>query len=180
MSRFKPYAEYFPNDDRLAVQLDDVPVARTKELDIWRSLDLSAENGPVAVEFTNVRKAGLILDDVPQRKLVGRLIGPLIAEFKLPVKRRTALEVAEREIARLRTAIQDALTVLGDVPCRQAIESCPGCAADIDEARKGLRAALEERQPGFELPPPLPAAVTMRLDEIRARRALSRRPASGS
>lgn len=176
MSRNTPKAEYFPGDDRLLVQLCDAPVARTKELDVWRSVELTNDNCPVALEFTNVSAVGVMLDGVPKRALVARLIQPVIAEFKLPVKRRTAREAADREVERLRAAIRDALTALGDGPCQRVSEACAGCAADIDEARGMLRTVLDERQPIIEMPPPLPASVTTRLDAIRARRAEQRRP----
>jgi hypothetical protein len=154
--------------------LRDAPVARTKALDIWRDLDLAADDRPVAVDFINVSTTGVVLDGVPQRALVARLIRPLVEEHALLLKRHTPREAAEREIERLRTAIRDALNALGNIPCRRVAEVCPGCEVDIDDARAMLRRALDEPQPVWEQPPPLPAELTSRLDRIRARRAVRR------
>jgi hypothetical protein len=95
------------------------------------------------------------------------------------VRHRTPRETAEREVERLRTAISDALNALGTIPCRRAAEACPGCEVDINDARATQRRALDEPQPVWEQPPPLPAELTARLDGIRQRRAQRRGQPAG-
>ena len=74
MSAFTPYAEYRDRIDILYVRLRDAEIARTRNLDHWRNVDLDADGNVVAVEFIDVTHEGIELEDVPERETVERLI----------------------------------------------------------------------------------------------------------
>jgi hypothetical protein len=80
MSGTGPHAEYHADIDILQVRLCDAEVVRTRELDVWRNVDLSADGRPVAVEFVNASR-GVDLRGVPMRAEVE----PLVRAFGLPV-----------------------------------------------------------------------------------------------
>ena len=87
MSEFTPYAKYMEDSDILYVRLREGPITRTRGLDLWRNLDLDAAGRAVAVEFVNATD-NLILDDVPERETIERLIRE--AGIPVPLVRRPA------------------------------------------------------------------------------------------
>lgn len=76
MRQFQPYAEYDAEADALYVSLSDAQVARSTQLDDFRTIDYSADGKVVGVELLGVG-GGVDLSDVPYRQTVEKLIGEL-------------------------------------------------------------------------------------------------------
>ena len=74
MNGFEPHAEYLKDGDLLFVELQDAPVARSGDLDLWRNVDFASDGSLVAIEFVNAATMGVDLTDVPERETVERLI----------------------------------------------------------------------------------------------------------
>ncbi len=80
MPAFAPHVTDQVELDILYVSPNDAPVAQTRELDLWRNVDLAADGTVVGIEFVNA-SGGIHLADVSRANEVAGLV----RDFNLPV-----------------------------------------------------------------------------------------------
>lgn len=73
---FVPHATHDPDADAIYVSLCEASVARSKQLDDCRIIDLAEDGSVVGIEFLGVG-GGIDLSDIPLRDKVEELIGDL-------------------------------------------------------------------------------------------------------